>query len=425
MKSIPIKEVITEIMSGEWGIDPTKNHGVAVIRTANFLNSGQINFSKIVRREIDEKKVSKKKLFSGDIIIEKSGGSPTQPVGRVVLFTNPDDDTYLCNNCTSVLRPNREIAFPEYLFYVLHHNHKKGKTLRYQNKTTGIINLKLDNYLSSEIPLPPLDDQIRIATLLSKVENLISRRREQLKQLDELLKSVFLEMFGDPVRNEKRWEKKKIIEFACVKIGPFGSLLHVSDYISNGIPLINPSHIVKGEIRPDSSLTITSTMFNELTSYHLSENDIVVARRGEIGRCALVRDSAKLLCGTGSMFIRIESGYVPDFLQFQIFRTSLKDLLLSKSKGVTMQNLNSTTLETLHVIFPPLDLQKQFAAIIHKVENIKSSYQQSLDELKFLYGTLSQKAFKGELDLSLVRLVEEGESLTRITSESSNSESSY
>ncbi len=90
-----------------------------------------------------------------------------------------------------------------------------------------------------------------------------------------------------------------------------------------------------------------------------------------------------------------------------------------------MQNLNSTTLETLHVIFPPLDLQKQFAAIIHKVENIKSSYQQSLDELKFLYGTLSQKAFKGELDLSLVRLVEEGESLTRITSESSNSESSY
>ena len=232
-------------------------------------------------------------------------------------------------------------------------------------------------------------------------------------------------MFGDPVRNEKRWEKKKIIEFACVKIGPFGSLLHVSDYISNGIPLINPSHIVKGEIRPDSSLTITSTMFNELTSYHLSENDIVVARRGEIGRCALVRDSAKLLCGTGSMFIRIESGYVPDFLQFQIFRTSLKDLLLSKSKGVTMQNLNSTTLETLHVIFPPLDLQKQFAAIIHKVENIKSSYQQSLDELKFLYGTLSQKAFKGELDLSLVRLVEEGESLTRITSESSNSESSY
>ena len=275
------------------------------------------------------------------------------------------------------------------------------------------------------VPFFEYGDQIRIATLLSKVENLISRRREQLKQLDELLKSVFLEMFGDPVRNEKRWEKKKIIEFACVKIGPFGSLLHVSDYISNGIPLINPSHIVKGEIRPDSSLTITSTMFNELTSYHLSENDIVVARRGEIGRCALVRDSAKLLCGTGSMFIRIESGYVPDFLQFQIFRTSLKDLLLSKSKGVTMQNLNSTTLETLHVIFPPLDLQKQFAAIIHKVENIKSSYQQSLDELKFLYGTLSQKAFKGELDLSLVRLVEEGESLTRITSESSNSESSY
>jgi type I restriction enzyme S subunit len=238
MKMLQIKELISEIITGEWGIDAVKDKGVAVIRSANFLNSGQIDFSKIVHREIDQKKVSKKKLFSGDIIIEKSGGSPTQPVGRVVIFNNPDKDTYLCNNFTSVLRPNREIVFPEYLFYALHYNHKKGKTLRYQNKTTGIINLKLDKYLSSEIHIPPLDDQIRIATLLSKVENLISRRREQLKQLDELLKSVFLEMFGDPVSNEKGWEMKRVDEISDSRLGKmrdkkFITGNHLRKYIGN------------------------------------------------------------------------------------------------------------------------------------------------------------------------------------------------
>jgi type I restriction enzyme, S subunit len=129
-------------------------------------------------------------------------------VGRVVFFDNPDRDTYLCNNFTTTLRPNKKVVYPKYLFYALFFNHLKGKTLRYQNKTTGIINLKLDNYLNSEISLPPISDQKRIAYLLGKVEGLIAQRKQHLQQLDDLLKSVFLEMFGDPVRNEKGWDKK-------------------------------------------------------------------------------------------------------------------------------------------------------------------------------------------------------------------------
>jgi len=331
----------------------------------------------------------------GDILVSWSA--------TIDVFEWDDEDAYLNQHIFKV-EYNPQKIDKQYFKLSLKNTVRELGKFAHGSTMKHVVKGDFDNH---EIPLPPLDDQVRIATLLSRVENLISRRSEQLKQLDELLKSVFLEMFGDPVRNEKGWEKKKIIEFACVKIGPFGSLLHASDYISTGIPLINPSRIVNGEIRPDCSLTITSKKFDELTSYHLSENDIVVARRGEIGRCALIRDNAKLLCGTGSMFIRIQSEYVPDMLQFQIFTTSLKDLLVSKAKGVTMKNLNSTTLETLQVICPPLDLQKQFTAIIKKVEGIKSSYQESLTALENLYGVLSQKAFKGELDLSRVQVVEE------------------
>ena len=144
MNYTTVNKVLSDKMSGEWGVEPEDDYGVKIIRTANFTNLGVIDFSKIVFRKIEPKKVEQKKLISGDVIIEKSGGSPTQPVGRVVYFENPDNSTYMCNNFTSVLRPNRSVVFPKFLFYVLFYNHLTKKTLRFQNKTTGIINLKLE-----------------------------------------------------------------------------------------------------------------------------------------------------------------------------------------------------------------------------------------------------------------------------------------
>ena len=109
------------------------------------------------------------------------------------------------------------------------------------------------------------------------------------------------------------------------------------------------------------------------------------------------------------MFIRIKCNYSPIMLQHQIYNTSLKDYLESKATGMTMKNLNSTTLGDLQILYPPLSLQNQFAAIVEKVESVKTHYQYSLAELENLYGELSQKAFKGALDLSRVVLHHEKE----------------
>ncbi len=408
MKSLPIKELITEIITGEWGIDAIKDKGVAVIRTANFLNSGQIDFSKIVRREIDEKKVSKKKLFSGDIIIEKSGGSLIQPVGRVVLFKNPDKDTYLCNNFTSVLRPNRDIVFSEYLFYALHYNHKKGKTLRYQNKTTGIINLKLDKYLSSEIHIPPLDDQIRIATLLSKVESLISRRREQLKKLDELLKSIFLEMFGDPVRNEKGWEMKRMDEISDSRLGKmrdkkFITGNHLRKYIGN-------SNVQWFRFKLDD-LEEMDFDERERTLFGLKNGDLLICEGGDIGRCAIWRNNLTE-CYFQKAIHRVRlyhSQAIPEYVQYVMMFFSLYNGFKNVACKATIAHLTGEKLKKTLIPLPPLELQNQFANIEEKIISIKSYYQKSLTVQENLYEVLSQKAFKGELDLSRVQLVEEGD----------------
>lgn len=404
MKSLPIKELITEIITGEWGIDAIKDKGVAVIRTANFLNSGQIDFSKIVRREIDKKKVSKKKLFSGDIIIEKSGGSPIQPVGRVVLFKNPDKDTYLCNNFTSVLRPNRDIVFPEYLFYALHYNHKKGKTLRYQNKTTGIINLKLDKYLSSEIHIPPLDDQIRIATLLSKVECLISRRREQLKKLDELLKSIFLEMFGDPVRNENGWDKKPIGSFADVGTGGTPSRKKLSDYYDGNIFWVKTTEVKNAEIYCTKE-TITATALSETNCRIYPPNTILLAMYGQ-GKTRGQVGYLKVNAATNQACAAILPSLHNQIFIYEQLKYLYKSIR-SLARGGNQENLNLNIVRNIALILPSKNLQNQFADIVEMVEGIKSLYKQSLAELENLYGTLSQKAFTGELDLSRLPLVKE------------------
>lgn len=397
MKFEKLTELIDERITGEWGQEPNSS-GVKVIRTTNFTNEGKLDLSNVVERDIEEKKIEKKALRKGDIIIEKSGGGPTQPVGRVVFFDVDSDENYLCNNFTTILRPKSNLVDSKYLLYQMLYLHKVGKTKKYQNKTTGIHNLNLEKYLQEKVPLPPLPTQLHIANLLSKAENLIVQRKESIRLLDEFLKSTFLEMFGDAVKNEKKWNKLELKNYAKVRIGPFGSLLHREDYVQNGIPLVNPSHIGEGKISIDPELTISKEKMKELSAYVMNKGDVVLGRRGEIGRCAVVTNNEDgYLCGTGSIFIRPTEKLNPIFLYNIISSASMRKVLENSAKGITMKNLNSGIIENLKIPVPPIELQTQFAQIVEKTEALKSQYQQSLQELENLYGSLSQKAFRGEL----------------------------
>jgi type I restriction enzyme S subunit len=251
-----------------------------------------------------------------------------------------------------------------------------------------------------KLPSPNYADQLHIANLLSKAENLISQRKESLRLLDEFLKSTFLEMFGDAVKNEKKWSKSELKNYAKVRIGPFGSLLHKEDYVQNGVPLVNPSHIGEGKIFIDPELTISKAKMKELSAYIMREGDVVLGRRGEIGRCAVVtKNEEGYLCGTGSIYIRPTEELNPIFLYNIISSVSMRKVLENSAKGITMKNLNSGIIENLKIPVPPMKIQTQFAQTVEKAEVLKIQYRESLEELENLYGSLSQRAFKGELGL--------------------------
>ena len=364
-------EITGKALSGEWGTDDETGDGIPVLRTTNFTNEGVVDYRNVVTRTIIKKKIEEKYLRKGDIIIEKSGGSDKQPVGRVIFFDGPEQ-TYLFNNFTGLLRVKDQTTwYPRYVFYSMYSNYRRGGTRAFENKTTGLHNLKTDDYVSRyEVSETSMENQMEICERLDRLYGIIKMRQQELQKLDELIKARFVEMFGDPVSNPYGYDKVKLSELADIKIGPFGSLLHKEDYIENGHPLLNPSHIIDGKVVPDRKLSISDEKYEELSAYQLQAGDVVMGRRGEMGRCAVVEDEG-FLCGTGSMVIRTKSEVTADFLQKIISFPAFKKMIEDMAVGQTMPNLNVPIVSSFQIIKPPIEVQNRYYEFVEQVDKSK------------------------------------------------------
>lgn len=177
-------------------------------------------------------------------------------------------------------------------------------------------------------------------------------------------------MFGDPVSNPYGYDKVALSDLADIKIGPFGSLLHKEDYIDGGHPLLNPSHIVDGKVSPDDKLTISDEKYEELSAYQLKTGDVVMGRRGEMGRCAVVPEDG-FLCGTGSMLIRTKGKVTADYIQKIISFPSFKKTIEDMAVGQTMPNLNVPIVSGFQIIKPPMEVQDRYYAFAEQVNKSK------------------------------------------------------
>lgn len=315
--------------------------------------------------------------------------SSRAPIGKVAITCVP----MYCNQgfknivCSDAL-------YNEYVYWYLLYNKDYLNSLG-----TGATFKEISKKVVSEIPIPvpPLPIQERIVSELDCINGILEKKREQIKELDALAQSIFYDMFGDPIQNEKGWEVKKLGEISIVKIGPFGSLLHTSDYISGGTPLVNPVHMQDEKICPDIDFTVSKEKLSELQNYLLQEGDIVFARRGDIGRCALVRDTENgFLCGTGSLYVRIIEDVDRIFFIKVMRSSSMIKLLNSFAKGATMLNINCKIIENLPIPLPPLSLQQAFAEKIEAIEKQKELVKRSIAETKTLLASRMQHYFSEE-----------------------------
>jgi len=257
-----------------------------------------------------------------------------------------------------------------------------------------------------------INDQIRIATLLSRIEALITTRKENLKLLDEFLKSTFLEMFGDPVSNERNWDAKEL-----------GQVL--SDIDSGWSPKCEARPTDKEEWGVLKLGAVTYCVYNDSENKALPNNvtpksekevhsgDLLFTRKNTynlVGACAYVFTTKPKLMMPDLIFrlvIKNKNEIKPLFLWKLLTNSRQRKLVQSLAGGAagSMPNISKAKLRTTKIIIPPPELQEKFSNIVEKVESIKNTFLGNLTDLENLYGAVSQKAFKGELDLSAIPVV--------------------
>ena len=352
---------VCEVINGLWTGKKPPFVKVGVIRNTNFTKFCTLDDSAIFYTDVEEKAYAKRKLQKGDIIIEKSGGSEKQPVGRPILFDL--DGEYSFSNFTSTLRINDGTILPSFLHKVLVGLYFQGKTRPLQSKTTGIHNLDFNKFLRFQIPVPALAVQERIVGELDKVREIIEKKKEQVKGLDSLAQSIFYDMFGDPVENEKGWEVKKLGEVCLLKAGKSikaNELVSSTEnvypcYGGNGVRgYINRfSHMVSSPIIGRQGALCGNANFAK-APFYATEHAVVV-----------------------TPLIKMDNLWL--YYQLRAMR------LNQYAHGVAQPGLSVQDLEPLLIPIPPLSLQQAFAEKVETIEKQKELINQSINEAQLLF----------------------------------------
>ena len=397
--------------------DDYVNSGHRVMRITNVQKGYVVDTDpKFIPNEIAAK-TQNFKLNAGDILISLTGN--VGRVGRVLEQHLPA----VLNQRVGLIRPTSQEINENYLFQILNSDKFEREAIQNSN---GVAQLNLSSKWieSYEIPLPPINDQIRIAHLLGKVEGLITQRKQHLQQLDDLLKSVFLAMFSPSAEGYDAWPLVEIKDLAekrkgSMRTGPFGSNLLHSEFTEDGdVAVLGIDNAVQNRFAWGERRYITQEKYQELQSYQIFPGDVIVTIMGTIGRSAVIPNDIPLAINTKHLAaITLNKNIAnPIFVSYSIHSSPyILNQFKSKNRGAIMSGLNLGLIKETKLKRPPIEVQNNFATIHAKVDEVKRSYQQSLFELESLYGALSQQAFKGELDLSQVPLPKPEKPVDKVT----------
>lgn len=326
---------------------------------------------------------------------------------------------------STVLTPRADLH-PRFIHYLLRSRPFQEEYYRFG---TGIVaDLWSTRYSSMKrilLPIPPWQEQQWIASFLDSetahVDKLIAKQQALIELLSEKRQAIITQAVTkglDPSAPTKpsgipwlgdipsHWDTPPIsASTVLVQTGPFGSQIHSEDYINGGTPLINPSHLIDGRIVPSAAVTVGDEKATELNRHALRKGDIVVARRGDLGRNAVVDDiSAGSLCGTGSLLLRFEkSTYVPEFFSLVFDSQHTRDRLNLSSIGATMNNLNASLVSRLRLVRPPFSEQRH---ILSKLTNLtadpdvtRQKVERAITLLKERRSALISAAVTGKIDV--------------------------
>jgi type I restriction enzyme, S subunit len=390
-------EDVCQFLSGLWKGEKSPFVNVGVIRNTNFTKEGVLDDSAIAYLDVEVKKFEKRRLQFGDIILEKSGGGPKQPVGRVVLFEKEKGD-FSFSNFTAALRvlDHQELDF-RFLHKFLHWTYLSGVTEGMQSHSTGIRNLDGDAYKAIKISFPPLAEQHRIVKLLDEADELRELRTKADRRTVDLVPSLFHEMFGAMRETEKRWKWIELTNVANrIVVGHVGP---TSDgYCEDGVPFLRTGNVRVMYIDQADIRHITADFDSKLKKSKLKYGDVVISRVGaNRGMSAVIpkeMDGANcaniIVIGPGDS---IDSHYLAYLLNSPSGQFGLLGMSVGSAQGV----INTTSVKRLRIPLPPLSLQREFAQWVTEIRDLEANQATSRTHLDALFQSTLHRAFAGEL----------------------------
>ena len=270
-----------------------------------------------------------------------------------------------------VLRCGDDVL-PEWMYFCVTFPAFRNWAIQQMTGTGGLQRVPRSSVAGFQIPLPPLEVQREIVAEIEGYQRVIDGAR------------AVVDNWRPRIAVDPEWPLVELGNI-CERIvtGPFGSSLHQSDYVDYGIPVINPQNIVDGIISTDNIKMVSEDTRDRLKKFVVQENDIVIGRRGEIGRCGVVTsEMAGWLCGTGSFVIRPKGNCLASFLFLQISSPKVKRHLEDQAVGVTMKNLNQSILSSMQIPLPPLETQQAIVAEIEAERALVSANRELVERME-------------------------------------------
>lgn len=398
MEWIELGELVEQIRGVTYKKNDTifekKVNYVPIIR-ANNIQNFKFDYSDVLYLNFD--KIKKEQyIMDGDIIIASSSGSK-KIVGKAVQAKKNMGFSF--GAFCKLIRVNNIKVNNRYVGYYFNSN-KYRNEISNLAEGANINNIRNEHIDNLKIPVPSLEIQKQIVNILDKAQEIIDKRKEQIKLLDNLIESIFYHMFGDPVRNEKGWEVKKLGDLGTFKNG----LNYSKEDKGYNIKCLGVGDFLRlNKIDNMYGIQEINVLEKPNADYLLKDEDILFVRSNGnkklVGRNIIVFPGKSEVTFSG-FCIRFRKN-IDDinfiFLNFQIKRRTLQNKLQSKIRGANIQNLNQKILSDLDVILPPISLQNDFAKKVEVIEDQKKKLSQSLELMEENYKSIMDKAFKGQL----------------------------
>ena len=387
-KVVPLQNIAEQIDYGLTASATDSANGPKFLRITD-IQEDRVDWSTVPFCNCTVEDSKKYALMEGDIVFARTGAT----TGKSFLVRSCPLGSVFASYLIRV-RPSTKVV-PGYLARFFQTPNYWNQITR-SSTGTAQAGVNASNLKKLAVPLPPLEEQHRIAEILDRAEELRSKRGEAIAQLDTLTQAIFIEMFGAP---RKLSNKKEIVplSFLCHSIND--GTHKTPNYVSCGVPFVTVKNITTGRLDFSNTKFISQAEHEELTKRTKPERgDILVSKDGTIGVPCPVQTDTVFSIFVSVALLKPKADIVDQiFLTTQLGSEWVQEQIRAGTKGIAIRHLHLTDFKRLKILLPPFHLQQEFARRVEAVEKLKAAHRASLSELDALFASLQHRAFRGEL----------------------------